>query len=288
MKFSIALSFSDVDQYLPLARAADELGYDAVACSDHVVNPKDLVHPYPYTADGSRRWEPFTHWPDVWVAIGAMAAVTTRLRFFTNVYGLPLRDPFTVAKAVGTAAVLSGGRVALGVGMGSLEDEFEIVGAEWKGRGRRADEMLAVLRKLWGGGWVEHHGEHFDFPPVEMSPAPTGTVPIYVGGLSDIAIRRAARHDGWISDLHSAAELAEFRHRLDDARAAAGRADEPFAMVASCNDVGDYDGYRRLEASGVTNLLTLPWIFTHGFTDDLDARLAGMAAFAESTLSRFR
>ncbi len=147
--------------------------------------------------------------------------------------------------------------------------------------------MLDVLRKLWAGGWVEHHGEFFDFAPLEMSPAPPGPVPVYVGGLSDVAIRRAARHDGWISDLHSAAELADYRRRLDDARAAAGRADEPFVMIASCNDVGDYDGYRRLEEIGVTHLLTLPWIFTHGFTDDLDARVAGMEAFAESVLSRF-
>jgi probable F420-dependent oxidoreductase len=287
VKFCFALSFSPLDQYVPLAVAGDECGFAAVACSDHLVNPEVLTVPYPYTDDGSRRWEPFTDWPDPFVAIGAMASATTRLRFFTNVYGLPLRSPFVVAKAVGTAAVLSGNRVALGVGMGSMADEFHIVGAEWAGRGRRADEMIDVMRALWAGGWVEHHGEHYDFPKLEMSPAPTEPPPVYIGGLSDAALRRAARNDGWISDLHSTAELAEYRKRIDRFRAELGREDEPFTFIASCNDAGDYDGYRRLEDAGVTHLLTLPWIFYGGYTDDLQQRLDGIRRFADDVLSRF-
>src|SRR4051794_27008672 len=180
---------SPLEQFVPLAKVADERGWDAVACSDHVVNPEVIHSVYPYTEDGGRRWEPFTDWPDCWVAIGAMAAATTRLRFFTNVYGLPLRDPFSVAKAVGTAAVLSGNRVALGAGMGSLEDEFTIVGAQWKARCKRADEMIDVLHALWSGGWIEHHGTHYDFPRIEMSPTPSEQPPIYIGGLSDLALR---------------------------------------------------------------------------------------------------
>jgi probable F420-dependent oxidoreductase len=287
MKFCFALSFSALDQYVPLAVAGDECGYEAVACSDHLVNPEVLTSPYPYTEDGERRWEPFTHWPDPFVVIGAMAAATTRLRFFTNVFGLPLRSPFAVAKAVGTAAVLSGNRVALGIGMGSLRDEFDIVDAPWSGRGKRADEMIEVLRTLWSGGWVEHHGEHYDFPKLEMSPTPTEQPPIYVGGLSDVALRRAARNDGWISDLHSTAELADYRRRIDALRAEVGRADEPFTFVGSCNDAYDYDGYRRLEDAGVTHLLTLPWIFYGGYTDDLQRRLDGIRRFADDVIARF-
>ena len=287
MEFCFALSFSDTSQYVALARAGDQAGFHSVACSDHLINPETLTKPYPYTPDGSRRWEPFTHWPDAWVAIGAMAAATERLRFFTNVYALPLRDPFAVAKAVGTAAVLSGNRVALGVGMGSLEDEFRILDAPWTGRGKRADEMLAVLKTLWSGGWVEHHGDHFEFERLEMSPTPSEQVPIYVGGLSDVALRRAARHDGWISDLHSTDELAEFRKKLDDERRAVGREGAPFVMIASCSDAGDYDGYRRLEDVGVTHLLTLPWIFYSGWTDDLQLRVDGINRFADDIIARF-
>lgn len=287
MKFCVALSFSDTAQYLPLARAAEDAGYDSLACSDHLVNPEVLTKPYPYAVDGSRRWTPFTHWPDAWVAIGAMAAVTERIRFFTNVYALPLRDPFAVAKAVGTAAVLSGNRVALGAGMGSMEDEFRIVGAEWRGRGSRADEMLDVMRKLWSRGWVEHHGAHFDFERLEMSPTPSEQVPIYIGGLSDVALRRAARNDGWISDLHSTEEIASFCERLTAERRALGREHEPFAVIASCSDAGDYDAYKRLEALGVTHLLTLPWIFYSGWTTDLRERVDGLQRFAEDILCHF-
>ena len=118
-----------------------------------------------------------------------------------------MRTPFAVAKTVGTAAVLSGNRVALGIGMGWNADEFALMEQPFRQRGKRADEMLEVLAKLWAGGWVEHHGEFYDFDRVEMSPAPTERVPVYVGGMSEAALRRAARHDGWISDLHRSDEL---------------------------------------------------------------------------------
>jgi probable F420-dependent oxidoreductase len=287
MKFGLAVSLSSLDHYLPLAKAAEEAGFDFVATSDHVVNHETLSVDYPYTADGSRRWEPFTEWADPWVAIGAMAAVTERVRFVTNVYVLPMRPPFAVAKAVATAAVLSRGRVVLGIGTGWNADEFALMEQPFERRGKRADEMLEVLRKLWAGGWVEHHGEHYDFDKVEMSPAPPSPVPVYVGGMSEVALKRAARNDGWISDLHSTEELARFCARLRGLRAELGRADEPFAVIGSCNDAADIDGYRRLEDVGVTHLLTLPWIFTHGFTDDLDARVEGTKRFGEDVIERY-
>jgi len=287
MQFGVATAFSPLDQYVPLARAADDAGYGFMATSDHVVNHEVLSVPYPYTEDGSRRWEPFTPWADPWVAIGAMAAVTEQLRFVTNVYVLPMRPPFAVAKAVGTAAVLSGNRVALGIGMGWNADEFAMMEQPFARRGKRADEMLEVLAALWGGGWVEHHGEFYDFDPVEMSPAPTERVPVYVGGLSEAALRRAARQDGWISDLHTTDELAEICGTLRRYRAELGRADEPLTVIASASDAFDLDGYRRLADVGVTHLLTMPWVFYAGFTDDLQQRLDGLHRFAEDVLQRW-
>ncbi len=287
MNFGLAVSLSPLEHYLALAKAADEGGFDLVATSDHVVNHEVLTVDYPYTDDGSRRWEPFAPWADPWVAIGAMAAVTTRVRFVTNVYVLPMRPPFAVAKAVGTAAVLSGNRVVLGVGMGWNADEFGLLEQPFARRGKRADEMLEVLAKLWAGGWVEHHGEFYDFGKVEMSPAPTERVPVYVGGLSDAALRRAARNDGWISDLHTTEELAHHCATLRRYREELGRADEPFTVVGSCSDAFDLDGYRRLEELGVTHLLTLPWIFSHGFTDDLQQRIDGTKRFADEVIARW-
>jgi probable F420-dependent oxidoreductase len=285
LQFGVPTSLTPMSQYLPLARAADEHGYGFVTASDHVVNHETLSVPYPNTKDGRRRWEPFTDWPDPWVAIGAMAAVTERIHFLTNVYVLPMRPPFIVAKSVATAAVLSGNRVALGVGIGWNTDEFALMQQPFRNRGKRADEMLDVIRKLWAGGWVEHHGEFYEFDALEMSPAPTEPVPIYVGGLSEAALRRAARHDGWISDLHRSDELVDICATLRRYRAELGRGDEPFAVVASSKDAASLDDYRRLADGGVTHLLTLPWVFYAGFTDDLHERIDGIRRFADDVIA---
>src|SRR5262249_45004123 len=160
--------------------------------------------------------------------------VTENLRFFTNVYVLPMRNPFNVAKAVGTAAVLSNNRVALGIGMGWCEEEFVALEQPFAKRGKRGDEMIQVLRTLWSGGWVEHHREFYDFDLLEMTPSPTAQPPIYVGGLSDAAIKRAARNDGWVSDMHTIEEFREIRKKLDAERDALGRGDTDFAVIGAC------------------------------------------------------
>jgi probable F420-dependent oxidoreductase len=286
MKFVLASAYSDPLDYLALARGAEANGFEAIAVSDHVVHPESPRTPYPYTADGARRWPAFTPWPDPWVAIGAMAAVTTRLRFFTNVYVLPLRDPFSVAKAVGTAAVLSSNRVALGVGVGWSRDEFELLGRDFATRGRRTDEMVELLRKLWTGKMIEHRGEFFACDALEMSPAPTQPVPLYFGGVSDAAIRRAARlGDGWISDIHKTEELRALVARVRAVRDALGRGALPFAVIAAANDAFDADGYRRLEDAGVTHLLTMPWFFYGGATT-LAAKLDALARFRDDVIAK--
>ncbi len=287
MQFVISLAFSDPLQLPDLCVAAEQAGFGAVALSDHVVHPERIDTPYPYTPDGAPRWPPFTPWPDPWVTIGHLAAVTTRLRFLTSIYVLPMRNPFVVAKAVGTAAVLSRGRVVLGVGAGWMREEFDLLEQPFAGRGKRMDEMLEVLRKLWAGGMVSHEGEHYAFEPLEMSPVPPGPIPVWMGGLSAPALRRAAqRGDGWISDLHTTEELGEIVSRLRALREEAGRGDEPFSVAASVMDAGDVSGYRRVAALGVTHLTTMPWIFYGGPTDDLDRRLEGIRRFGEDVIAR--
>ena len=134
MKFVMSTSFSSVADLTQLAPVADEAGWYAMSFSDHVANPEKINTPYPYTEDGSRRWEAFTDWPDPWVMIGALATITSRLRFTNNVFVLPMRNPFLVAKAVGTAQVLSHGRLILGIGLGWMKDEFELLGQNFHDR----------------------------------------------------------------------------------------------------------------------------------------------------------
>ncbi|MCP4006394.1 MAG: TIGR03619 family F420-dependent LLM class oxidoreductase [bacterium] len=287
MKFGIASAFSPVRDYNELAITAESCGWDFVAVSDHVVHPEKLNTPYPYTADGQRRWQAFTPWPDPWVAIAGMAAVTVQIRFITNVFVLPIRNPFSVAKAVGTAAVLSDHRVSLGIGVGWSKDEFALMEQNFHNRGKRANEMIEVMRKLWTGEMVEHRGEYYSFDRLEMSPAPSRPIPILVGGVSDAALRRAARlGDGWISDLHTTDELRTLVHRLNGYRREYGRHEKGFEIVASAIDAVDLDGYRRLEDAGVTSLNTAPWVFYTGGSDSLADKKDGLRRFADDVIAK--
>jgi probable F420-dependent oxidoreductase len=221
VRFSIVTAFQPTEQLIPLAKAADELGYHAISVPDHVVDVEELETPYPYTADGTRRWDLDTDWPDTWVLIGALAAVTTRVRFFNSIYVAALRSPFQVAKSVGTAAVLSGNRVSLGVGIGWCREEFDLLGQDFRTRGRRTDEGLALMKALWEPGWTEFEGEFYSAPRMMMNPSPTAPIPVYVGGLSEIAFHRAARHDGWVGDIYTVEEASRHaagrrRRRLRD------------------------------------------------------------------------
>ena len=97
MKYYVSTAFLNTGEVVEIAKAADDLGYDGMGIPDHVINLETLQTPYPYTKDGERRWEAFTDWPDPWVIIGAIALVTTRLRFVTTVYLPAMRDPYSAA-----------------------------------------------------------------------------------------------------------------------------------------------------------------------------------------------
>ncbi len=287
MEFGISGAFSDATHLAPMALAAEEAGFARITLSDHVIQPKTLRTPYPYTEDGTPRWPPFTDWPDPWVAIGAMAAVTERIRFFTSVFVLAMRNPFLVAKTVGTAAVMSAGRVELGIGVGWMREEFDLLGQVFDGRGGRTNEMMDVLRLLWQGDWVEHHGEHYDFDPLEMSPKPAEPIPIFVGGFSAPALRRAAQKaDGWISDLHTTAELAELIPEVLRLRAESDRAADPFEILVTCNDAYDLDGYRRIADLGATHFTTMPWFFYGADPENLQEKIDGIARFGDEVITR--
>lgn len=283
MRFSISTAFLPVDQLAPIARAADALGYDSLAVPDHVVDLETLRTPYPYTSDGARRWSSDAQWPDPWVLAGALGAVTERLRFVTTVYVPALRSPFQVAKSVGTAAVLTGDRVALGVGVGWCEEEFELLGQDFRTRGRRTDEGLALLRELWQPGWREFHGEHYDAPRLTMEPSPAVPVPVYVGGLSEVAFRRAARHDGWIGDMYPTEEAVGWARRLAEVREEAG-AEQAFSVFVALTDAFLPEHFARAEAGGVTDAMTMPWMYYSGADAPLAAKLEGLERFAEDVL----
>jgi probable F420-dependent oxidoreductase len=291
MKWTVALPMFPADHLLPVARRAEEVGFDTITVPDSVFFPESVSASYPYSGDGSRFWTGETPFVDPFVAISAMAAVTERIRFLTNVVKLPIRDPLLVAKQLSSMAVLSGERVGLGVGLSWIPEEFAWTGTDMRTRGKRADEMIDILRLVCGGGgpqWVEYHGQFYDFDRLMMSPAPQQPVPISVGGLSEPGLRRAARiGDGWISVQNSEAEITAAVAALARYRAEYGRGDVPFEINVLCTDVFDLDGYRRLADLGVTELQAVPWYFTGGDPGDLRVQLDSLAWFAEEFIGRF-
>ena len=208
MEFWLNLTMVDIDELVPLARAAEAAGFAGVSMGDHLVFPQTINSPYPYSPDGRVRWTAQTHWPDAWVAIAALAQATTRLRFTTGVYVAPLRHPVELAKALSTAARMSGDRVVGGFGAGWMQEEFDLVGEPFAARGARLDEMIEVMRRLWTGDMVEHRGPFYSHPAMQMSPAPARPIPLYFGGHNAAALRRAARNQGWIG-VHRGFEETE-------------------------------------------------------------------------------
>jgi probable F420-dependent oxidoreductase len=271
LKYWVPVIFEPHDQLLDLARIAEACGYEGLALADHVAVPAEFASIHPSGENPFTATSPF---PDPFVSMAAMAAVTTTLRFMSYVYVLPMRDPFSVAKQVGTAALLSGNRVVLGVGAGWLTEEIALLGPDPRTRGKRMDEMLDVIRDLWDDGFAEHHGEHFDFARVGMFPVPERQVPIWVGGKSDAALRRAVRMGGWLGMNYGLDEIQTLLARLDEL----GGCDEVFVIA---NALPSPDLYRQLEDWGVTSTLVMPWYPGDPAVSSLDDKRAAMERTSE-------
>lgn len=270
-----------------LARTAEECGFTSIALPDSLFYMETQSADYPYTPDGSRMWTENTPWVDPLIAAAAMGAVTSKIEFYTQVLKLGSRNPLLLARQVGSVAALTGNRFGFGVGIGWAPEEFEWCGVPYAKRGKRVDEMIDVIKLILGGGMVEHHGEFYDFDKLQMSPAPTKPVPFYVGGHTDVALRRAAKvGDGWTSAMIKFDDLVSVIARLKELRTEYGKADEPFEIQTVCIDRFGKDGYAELEDAGVTDIITVPWIFDGiGFDGPLEAKQESMRKFAEKFIA---
>jgi len=250
----------DPGEFLDIARTADECGWDSLELADAPFFPEVTSAPYPYTPDGERFWPLDVPVLDPWVAITAMATVTKRIRFITSVLRLAIRQPLLEAKSLCSVAAMSNDRVALGVGLAWMPEEFKWLNQDMKTRGARQNEAIQVIRLLLGGGMVEFHGKYYDFDRLMMVPVPKNRIPIYVGGTSKPALRRAARYgDGWIGIIHPMEEIKELVAELNTLRREFGREKEPFDIIVDCPDARTVDEIRRLEDLGVTDLKVTPW-----------------------------
>ena len=260
MKFGLPLFGVSPRYYPDVARIAETNGFESIWLPEHLVLPDPIPPTYLYSDDGYPPITSATPVYDPWVMLGGIATVTSTLRLATQVYILPLRHPIVTARAVVSLDRLSGGRVTLGMGVGWCEEEFEAAGQSFRDRGRRADEIMGILRRLWTDEVIEHRGAHYSFGPVRFEPKPLQKpgIPIEVGGTSPGALRRAGSlGDGWVEtgepDIAAlAAKLAVInRHREE-----AGRAGLPFEVTSGLGR--DLDGVRRCQEAGVTRVIAGP------------------------------
>jgi probable F420-dependent oxidoreductase len=225
MRFSYAESMTDPSFYPPLARAAEEAGYHSMVIPDSICYPLHADSVYPYSPDGSREFLEGKPFVEPFSLIPFLGAVTSRIRFTTFVVKMPIRNPVLLAKQATSTAVLTGGRLVLGVGTSPWREDYDILGVDWASRGRRMDESIAILRGLAAGGFFEHHGQCFDLPAVQIAPVPAEPIPVLIGGHSDAALRRAARlGDGWMHGGGDPADLPRLLARLTDFRLESDRA----------------------------------------------------------------
>lgn len=288
MKFWQNLSWLETDQQIAVAKFAEEMGFEGVVHGDHFVFPQNIATPYPYSPDGKPPMNTDWNYPDCWVTIAAQAAVTTTLKFSTGIYVLATRHPLVTAKATGTLALLSNNRAIIGVAPGWMKEEFALAGVPFEKRGKRMDECIDVLRKVWMGGVAEHHGEFYDFGPIRMEPMPGYALPIYVGGGSAPALERAGRlADGWTGGGNMLDDVPALLAQIANARKAAGRTHLPFEAIVPLMVPPDVDTFKRLRDHGVAaginvSAMAFPFALTLGMTSTLDAKKKAMEGFAKA------
>jgi probable F420-dependent oxidoreductase len=275
--------------YAPLARAVEEAGYHSFVVPDSVLYPESSDSTYPYNPDGTREFLEDKPFLEPFALIPALGAITEHLRFTTFVVKLPIRHPVLVAKQAGSVAVLTGDRLALGVGTSPWPEDYVACGVPWERRGKRMDEAIEIIRGLTGGGFFEYHGEIFDVPSVKMTPVPNRPLPILVGGHADAALRRAARlGDGWMHGGGDPSDLPHLLERLRVLRREYGREDAPYEVHVISLDAYTVDGVRRLADQGVTDVIVgFRWPYTVGpDTESLQDKLDNLRRYADDVISK--
>jgi alkanesulfonate monooxygenase SsuD/methylene tetrahydromethanopterin reductase-like flavin-dependent oxidoreductase (luciferase family) len=257
---------------------------------DSICYPKESDSTYPFSPDHSREFLDDKPFIEPFSLIPAMAAVTEQLRFITFVLKLPMRHPLLVAKQATSVAVLTGNRLALGVGTSPWPEDYELCGVPWEGRGRRMDEALDIVRGLSAGGYFEYHGAVYDLPAVKITPTPDAPLPILVGGHAAPALRRAARSDGWLHGGGDPEALPGLLEELRKLRVEEGTTGRPFEVHVISADAYTPEGIRRLEDQGVTDVIVgFRWPYEIGpDTETLQVKVDNLQRYADDVIAAVR
>ena len=270
MKFGILLRNLHPSAWADVVARADALGFESAWIADHLVFPLEMRGEL-IPGEEHPPVDPATPIYDVPAMLSFLAARTTSIRLGVYVYLLAMRHPFVTARGFATLDVVSGGRCELGVGAGWLLNEWDAAGLDPRTRGRRLDEAIHVVRRLWTEDVIEHHGAFYDFEPVRFEPKPVQKPhpPLLVGGESERAMRRAAHADGWMGLVHTPATAAPIvaRYRAIEAGIRPGHR----GSVTICGECRSPQELRAWEAAGVDRLVVAPWSRTRDAPAALEA-----------------
>jgi probable F420-dependent oxidoreductase len=214
MKFGIIFAntgpFANGPAAAEMAVAAEAAGFESLWTVEHVVVPSGYESTYPYDPSGKMPGGEDFDIPDPLVWLSWVASATSTIRLATGILIVPQRNPVVLAKELATLDHLSGGRMELGIGVGWLEEEFDAIGVPFAERGRRTDDNVAAMRALWSEEKATYHGEFTSFDDCISRPRPVnGSIPVHVGGHTDIAARRAGRlGDGFFPGRGTPQDLA--------------------------------------------------------------------------------
>ncbi|HEX6312236.1 MAG TPA: TIGR03619 family F420-dependent LLM class oxidoreductase [Acidimicrobiia bacterium] len=277
MKFGVALGRLNPGFFVDATLEAERLGYESVWLPEHLVFTTAMSRS-PHPGEEHPPVPPTTPIFDVFTYLGYLAGRTDRVRLGTHVYNLGLRHPFVAARGVQTLDVVSGGRLEFGIGASWLEEEWVAAELDFRTRGRRVDETLAICKRLWTEDEVAHEGEFFHFDSVAFEPKPVQRPwpPVLVGGESDAALRRAARAgDGWIGMAHTFEsaphQIGRLRTLLDEN---GRRGDVERFQICLGGPVDSPADVERWQELGVTRLIVSPWARSREAID-------GMRRFAD-------
>ena len=262
MKFGVSLMRVSYKGAVPVAKAAEALGYDSLWAADHLVWPVEYAANYPYDKSGRPAVPPDVPTLDCWSYLTWLAAHTRTIQLGTAVYILPLRDPLVTARAAMTVDVLSGGRLLFGLGAGWLAEEFQFAGLDYRTRGRRMDECIEAIERLWTLDTPSYEGSLVKIGKVKFEPKPVRKPrpPFIIGGESDAALRRAARlGDGWIGVPHTPEEAAGMVKKILAWRADGPLAGRPMDITIMSMDSPSRQNIERYREAGVTRLVVSPF-----------------------------
>jgi len=275
---------ADPGWMIGFARHAEAVGFESVYVPEHVVVPVDYERRYPYSPDGTIPLEETCPFPDPLDTLAFLAAATERIVLATGVLLLPAHHPVMLAKRAATIDALSGGRLRLGIGVGWMREELDVLDVDFATRGARVDEMIPAMRALWTQDEPTFDGRFFSFEGARCLPRPVqvGGVPIHVGGHSRAAARRAGRlGDGFQPLGVEGHELAELLGIMRATATECGR--EPDTIeVTLLGAVGltTADDVAKAEELGATRLLLGTW------DGDLDHLRTELSRTAEALIHR--